>query len=190
MGKSEKRKSSDSSGSGESSASSESDARRKRRRKERKKEKKRKKEERKHRKKERRQRDSATKQQGTSLQSVYAGVSEPLPSVNVGMSEEEARPEDELQPKQRVLGAQRPEDAQAEYERSQQIFTVFDPSLGVERQVRASGEVVEQCISRSAAAQLQHDKARVVQPVLSGPQRETFTGRTKFPSQHPWFGHK
>ena len=152
-------------------------------------EKKRKKEEKK-RKKERRHRDS-DKERATPLPSVYAGVSEPLLSVYAGVSEEAALPDDELQPKQRTLGAQRPEDAQVEYERSQRIFTVFDPSLGVERQVRASGEVVEQCVSRSAAAQLQHDKARVVQPVVTpGPQRETYTGRTKFPSQHPWFGYK
>ena len=194
-----------------SSSDSSDSARRKRRRKEHKKEKKRKKEEKK-RKKERRHRDS-DKERATPLPSVYAGVSEPLPSVYAGVSEpllsvyagvsepllsvyagvseEAALPDDELQPKQRTLGAQRPEDAQVEYERSQRIFTVFDPSLGVERQVRASGEVVEQCVSRSAAAQLQHDKARVVQPVVTpGPQRETYTGRTKFPSQHPWFGYK
>ena len=172
-----------------SSSDSSDSARRKRRRKEHKKEKKRKKEEKK-RKKERRHRDS-DKERATPLPSVYAGVSEPLLSVYAGVSEEAALPDDELQPKQRTLGAQRPEDAQVEYERSQRIFTVFDPSLGVERQVRASGEVVEQCVSRSAAAQLQHDKARVVQPVVTpGPQRETYTGRTKFPSQHPWFGYK
>ena len=184
--RSSKRKERDESDS--STSDSSDSARRKRRRKEHKKEKKRKKEEKK-RKKERRHRDS-DKERATPLPSVYAGVSEPLLSVYAGVSEEAALPDDELQPKQRTLGAQRPEDAQAEYERSQRIFTVFDPSLGVERQVRASGEVVEQCVSRSAAAQLQHDKARVVQPVVTGPQRETYTGRTKFPSQHPWFGYK
>ena len=185
--RSSKRKERDESDS--STSDSSDSARRKRRRKEHKKEKKRKKEEKK-RKKERRHRDS-DKERATPLPSVYAGVSEPLLSVYAGVSEEAALPDDELQPKQRTLGAQRPEDAQVEYERSQRIFTVFDPSLGVERQVRASGEVVEQCVSRSAAAQLQHDKARVVQPVVTpGPQRETYTGRTKFPSQHPWFGYK
>ena len=152
-------------------------------------------------------------------------------------------------------GAKRPEQAEAERVAGQRIVTVWDPSLGIERSVRANGEVVEQCarasclsrrpararartiiyniprpwvlphpveghtahprahgppaalvrqVSRSTSRQLQHDKARHVPtaagptrtlgPAAAGPERDTgpgaYTGRDKFPSQHPWFGYK
>jgi len=101
------------------------------------------------------------------------------------------------EPPARSMGAQRPEEAEAARLAGQRILKVWDPSLGVERSVRANGEIVEQCVSRAAAQQLQQDKARHV-PTVSGPPAqppgpepgETYTGRTKFPSQHPWFGYK
>ena len=155
-------------------------------------------------------------------------------------------------------GAKRPEQAEAERVAGQRVVKVWDPSLGVERSVRANGEVVEQCVraaclmsrrpararartvihtqalrrpsappadgptahsprrphgpsaalthqvSRAASRTLQHDKARHVPtvagptrtlgPTAAGPERDTgpdaYTGRDKFPSQHPWFGYK
>jgi hypothetical protein len=56
-------------------------------------------------------------------------------------------------------------------------------------------------VSRSASRQLQHDKARHVPRVAgpigplgpergAGPGHSTYTGKDKFPSQHPWFGYK
>ena len=93
------------------------------------------------------------------------------------------------EPPRRVLGAQRPEDAAAERERLQQIQRVWDPSLGVYRSVRLSGEVVEESVSRGEQQRLMAAKARHVGPV--GPTAaQSFTGREKFPSQHPWFGYK
>ena len=92
----------------------------------------------------------------------------------------------------RVVGAQRPEDAAVEAERAQRIHSVFDPSLGVYRSVRESGEVVEQCVSRAEQQRMMQAKARVVQGVTAPPSQgsTTYTGRDKFPSQHPWFGFK
>ena len=46
-------------------------------------------------------------------------------------------------------GAKRPEQAEAERVAGQRIVTVWDPSLGIERSVRANGEVVEQCARAS-----------------------------------------
>ena len=54
-------------------------------------------------------------------------------------------------------GAMRPEQAEAERVAGQLIVKVWDPSLGVERSVRANGEVVEQCVS---AACLSRSPAR------------------------------
>ena len=54
-------------------------------------------------------------------------------------------------------GAMRPEQAEAERVAGQRIVKVWDPSLGVERSVRANGEVVEQCVS---AACLSRSPAR------------------------------
>ena len=89
----------------------------------------------------------------------------------------------------RTLGAQRPEDAAAEAERAQRVHVVYDATLGVHRSVRESGEVVEQCVSRGEQQRLMHAKARHVGP--SGPPPpETYTGKDKFPSQHPWHGYK
>ena len=68
-------------------------------------------------------------------------------------------------------------------------------------------------VSRSASRQLQHDKARHVPSLVryyplslvprvagpigppgperdAGPGHATYTGKDKFPSQHPWFGYK
>ena len=54
-------------------------------------------------------------------------------------------------------GAMRPEQAEAERLAGQRIVKVWDPSLGVERSVRANGEVVEQCVG---AACLSRSPAR------------------------------
>ena len=94
------------------------------------------------------------------------------------------------EPPRRVLGAQRPEDAAAERERLQQIQRVWDPSLGVYRSVRLSGEVVEESVSRGEQQRLMAAKARHVGPVGPPTAAQSFTGREKFPSQHPWFGYK
>ncbi len=103
----------------------------------------------------------------------------------------QAAPEEAKSPQQqqRVLGAKRPEDAAADFERSQKIHRVFDPSLGVTRSVRASGEVVEEAVSRAEQQALMRAKARG--PAAMPPTDQSgYTGREKFPSQHPWFGYK
>ena len=102
---------------------------------------------------------------------------------------------DEPEPeKRRTMGAMRPEEHAAEVAALQQTHRVYDPSLGVERLVRLSGEVVEESISRSEQQLRAHTKARHV----AGPSRDpgpggggaSYTGRDKFPSQHPWHGYK
>ena len=108
-----------------------------------------------------------------------------------------------------VMGAQRPEEALAATERAQRIHKVWDASLGVYRAVRESGEVVEMSVSRAEQQAMVRAKARVVPapskegidgPIVgptAGPTRvaqgssaHSYTGREKFPSQHPWFGYK
>eukprot|EP00965_Chrysotila_dentata_P061734 2044898-Pleurochrysis_carterae.AAC.3 len=93
----------------------------------------------------------------------------------------------------RVLGAQLPADAAAEAEAMQRISRQFDPSLGVYRRVRASGEIVEHSVSRAEQEQLMRSKARMVPQRGPAPMpiaAQNFTGREKFPSQHPWHGYK
>ena len=70
------------------------------------------------------------------------------------------------------------------------IQRVWDPSLGVYRSVRLSGEVVEESVSRGEQQRLMAAKARHVGPVGPPTAAQSFTGREKFPSQHPWFGYK
>ena len=101
-------------------------------------------------------------------------------------------------PSKRVAGAQRPEEAEAERVAGQAVRRVFDPTLGVERLVKLSGEVVEESISCEQQRNLLHAKARHV--AVSAPTApltqaaaagsSTYTGRDKFPSQHPWYGMK
>ena len=99
-------------------------------------------------------------------------------------------------PKEEVcrMGAMRPEEHAAHVAAMQQVQRVYDPALGVERLVRLSGEVVEESISRSQQKRQAHVKARHV--AVMGPSRDpgpgstSYTGRDKFPSQHPWHGYK
>ena len=65
-------------------------------------------------------------------------------------------------------GAMRPQQAEAERVAGQRIVKVWDPSLGVERSVRANGEVVEQCVS---AACLSRSPARARVKVARAPAR-------------------
>jgi hypothetical protein len=115
-----------------------------------------------------------------------------------GPLSESAPPTDNV----RRMGAQLPAEAEAERIALQQTRRVYDPQLGVERLVRLSGEILEEGVSSQEARQIAHAKARHVQ----GPARaaappmqphghsrappETYTGRSKFPSQHPWHGYK
>ena len=119
--------------------------------------------------------------------------SEMLPSVHVPEPEPEPA---ELAPEvpRRTLGAQRPEEAAAAHAASQVAHRVWDPSLGAYRMVRLSGEIVEECVSRGEQQDIMREKASHV-PRQLGPARpsaasDTFTGRSMFPSQHPWHGYK
>ena len=80
----------------------------------------------------------------------------------------------------------RPEEHAAEAAAMQRVQRVYDPSLGVERCVRLNGEVVEESVSRGEQQRRAHLKARHIS-TASG---ESYTGRERFPSQHPWFGYK
>ena len=177
------------SGSSESSESSAS-RRRERKRHKKKKAKKEKRERKRDRKKEKRRR--AAEEEGSEQPlppTVWAGVADGPPA-----EAEPAAPA--AAPAKVVAGAMRPEEAAVAQEAAQRVTRVFDPSLGVWRMVRSGGEVLESCVSRQEQRQLMAAKARTVQPSVSaapsvGPQGpESYTGRDKFPSQHPWFGDK
>lgn len=120
----------------------------------------------------------------------------PLSVVGAAFAEDETSTAAGSTVQRRIVGAQRPEDAAAEAERGQRIATCWDASLGVYRSVRENGEVVEQCVSRQEQLRMQHVKARVVprgplpQPAPGDSLAEGYTGKDKFPSQHPWFGYK
>ena len=83
------------------------------------------------------------------------------------------------------------------------IVTAHTPSVRPDRLVKESGEVVEESVSRDEQRRLMATKATHVPSIgPSGPPRAvkgppaaptasgSFTGREKFPSQHPWFGYK
>jgi hypothetical protein len=57
-------------------------------------------------------------------------------------------------------GAKRPEQAEAERVAGQRVVKVWDPSLGVERSVRANGEVVEQCVRAACLMSRRPARAR------------------------------
>jgi hypothetical protein len=103
-------------------------------------------------------------------------------------------PEPECEPEagaKRVMGAMRPEQHAAAVSASQRVERVYDPGLGVYRCVRLSGEVVEESVSKTERRHLAHVKARHVGAAAgSGEEAHSYTGRDKFPSQHPWHGYK
>ena len=85
----------------------------------------------------------------------------------------------------------------------QRVHRVYDESLGAYRLVRESGEVLEECVSQAEQRRLMAAKAMHVPRVVQGPAMpsgphagsdsvgsHTYTGRDKFPSQHPWHGYK
>lgn len=96
--------------------------------------------------------------------------------------------------RQTTMGAMRPEEHAAQKAALQQVQRVYDPNLGVERLVRLSGEIVEESVSRKEQQRRAHAKARhvaVLGPARDpGPGSSSYTGRDKFPSQHPWHGYK
>lgn len=171
----------------ESSESSESASRRRERKRHKKKAKKEKRERKRDRKKEKRRR--AAEEEGSEQPlppTVWAGVADGPPA-----EAEPAAPA--AAPAKVVAGAMRPEEAAVAQEAAQRVTRVFDPILGVWRMVRSGGEVLESCVSRQEQRQLMAAKARTVQPSVSAAPsvgQESYTGRDKFPSQHPWFGYK
>jgi glutamate synthase domain-containing protein 2 len=82
---------------------------------------------------------------------------------------------------------------------------VFEPETGRTRLVKASGEIVEEIVSKRRQSEIRHRAsttpaaAAAAARTLSGsdggsggaPQTvRQYTGRDKFPTQHPWFGMK
>ena len=146
----QKRRRQDENETSSSSSSSSSSSDRKRQKRKRKKEKKEKKKAKKGKKEKKAKREKARKERkaddradadgrdnNTQLPTVYAP---PPPDVA-----EEVPPPPPASCS--LPGAMRPEQAEAERVAGQRIVKVWDPSLGVERSVRANGEVVEQCVS-------------------------------------------
>ena len=75
---------------------------------------------------------------------------------------------------------------------------VFEPETGRTRLVKANGEIVEEIVSREAQVAIRRRASTTralpqQQPSSAAPvaaARATWTGREKFPSQHPWHGMK
>lgn len=71
---------------------------------------------------------------------------------------------------------------------------VFEPETGRTRLMKASGEIVEEMVSKRRQNEIRHHAS--TRPSAAGDTRRTprmvqqYTGRDKFPSQHPWFGMK
>lgn len=80
-------------------------------------------------------------------------------------------------------GAKRPEQAEAERVAGQRIVTVWDPSLGIERSVRANGEVVEQC-ARASCLSRRPARARARTIIYNIP-RPSPIGRVEGHTAHP-----
>mmetsp|Transcript_44218 Transcript_44218/g.84552 ORF Transcript_44218/g.84552 Transcript_44218/m.84552 type:complete len:200 (-) Transcript_44218:358-957(-) len=73
---------------------------------------------------------------------------------------------------------------QAEANSAAKTITKFwDPELGRMRSRSGTGEIVEECVSRRQQQQIMHSTALHVAV-------RQYTGKEKFPSQHPWFGYK
>eukprot|EP00472_Partenskyella_glossopodia_P014787 CAMPEP_0197515140 /NCGR_PEP_ID=MMETSP1318-20131121/354_1 /TAXON_ID=552666 /ORGANISM="Partenskyella glossopodia, Strain RCC365" /LENGTH=175 /DNA_ID=CAMNT_0043063423 /DNA_START=211 /DNA_END=738 /DNA_ORIENTATION=- len=85
--------------------------------------------------------------------------------------------------KRKVYGMMRPEEAKMIEEEGQKIRRVWDPDLGVHRLQRLNGEIVEECVSYAQQRNLIVQKSRYISP-------KQYTGKDKFPSEHPWFGYK
>ena len=68
---------------------------------------------------------------------------------------------------------------------------VFEPDTGRTRLVKASGEIVEEIVSKQRQHAIRH-RASTTPSAAAATARtvQQYTGREKFPSQHPWFGMK
>eukprot|EP00976_Prorocentrum_cordatum_P081593 1184473-Prorocentrum_minimum.AAC.1 len=60
---------------------------------------------------------------------------------------------------------------------------VWDAELGRMRAVRGDGQIVEECVSK-------HEQRRIMTASANHISVKQYTGKEKFPTQHPWFGYK
>ena len=67
---------------------------------------------------------------------------------------------------------------------------VFEPETGRTRLVKASGEIVEEIVSQRRQQAIRYRASTT--PSAAGATRtvQQYTGREKFPSEHPWYGMK
>eukprot|EP00873_Tetraselmis_striata_P002162 jgi/Tetstr1/422426/TSEL_013264.t1 len=73
---------------------------------------------------------------------------------------------------------------------AERVRKVYEPETGRVRLVKGSGEIVEQIVSREEQEAIRK-RATMTSTSASGlTQRDKWTGREQFPSQHPWFGYK
>mmetsp|Transcript_62145 Transcript_62145/g.110764 ORF Transcript_62145/g.110764 Transcript_62145/m.110764 type:complete len:189 (-) Transcript_62145:1243-1809(-) len=82
----------------------------------------------------------------------------------------------------RPVGPLRPEDAEREANRTSRVY---EPETGRWRLMKANGEIVEEIVSKERHAAIQKSASLHVPTSV-----QNYTGRDKFPSQHPWFGYK
>ena len=67
---------------------------------------------------------------------------------------------------------------------------VFEPETGRTRLVKASGEIVEEIVSKHRQQAIRHRASTTPSGACATRTVHQYTGREKFPSQHPWFGMK
>lgn len=67
---------------------------------------------------------------------------------------------------------------------------VFEPDTGRTRLVKASGEIVEEIVSKQRQHAIRHRASMTPSAAAAAHTVQQYTGREKFPSQHPWFGMK
>uniref|UniRef100_A0A7S0RCW2 ADP-ribosylation factor-like protein 6-interacting protein 4 n=1 Tax=Pyramimonas obovata TaxID=1411642 RepID=A0A7S0RCW2_9CHLO len=85
------------------------------------------------------------------------------------------------EPPRRVMTAPMTQEAAAKA--AARIERVWDPELGRMRAVRGDGQIVEECVS-------QQEQRRIMSASANHVSVRQYTGKDKFPSQHPWFGYK
>ncbi|GAB5365991.1 hypothetical protein AAMO2058_001106200 [Amorphochlora amoebiformis] len=84
--------------------------------------------------------------------------------------------------KRRRIGVMTPQEAKQIEKEGQKLVRVWDSDLGVHRLMRKNGEIVEECVSQDQQRKLIVQKSRYIRP-------SQYTGKDKFPSEHPWFGY-
>ena len=69
------------------------------------------------------------------------------------------------------------------------VRKVYEPETGRTRLVKGNGEIVEAIISREEQQRIRHRASRMPAAAAASAATQQYTGKTKFPSEHPLFGY-